>query len=227
MVPINASRAEGFKVIAMQLAVRFDGDYFPYAPTQIFEIESKGSYIKFYIVACDPSGRRAKIYAIDTKTGLVQNGIGFYWNGKIVKEPVITLQDWGFLGISFSDSLDFSYFEGAIRLTGPLLFNNISFYQSTNLQEVQNVSERPWFRVKVLNSTDLDWKFWNTGSFNWNKVLVLSETSYYGVNPSEIYKSYTGTNKIIVDDEQVLRFGNYKYTAYSDVNWNQIVVDPV
>jgi hypothetical protein len=226
MIPINSSRSEGFKVIAMQLAVRFDGDYFPYAPTEIFEIESKGSYIKFYLVACDPSGR-AKIYAIDTKTGLVQNGIGFYWNGRIVKEPVITLQDWGFLGISFSDSLDFSYFEGAIRLTGPLLFNNISFYQSTNLQEVQNVSERPWFRVKVLNATELDWKFWNTGSFNWNKVLVLSETSYYGVNPSEVYKSYTGTNKIIVDDDKVLRFGNYKYTGHSDVGWKQIVVDPV
>jgi hypothetical protein len=226
MIPINSSRADGFKVIAMQLAVRFDGDYFPYAPTEIFEVESKGSYIKFYLVACDPSGRRAKIYAIDTKTGLVQNGIGFYWNGKIVKEPVVTLQDWGFLGINFSDSLDFSYFEGAIRLTGPLLFNNISFYQSTNLQEVQNVSERPWFRVKVLNSSELDWKFWNIGSFNWNKVLVLSETSYYGVNPSEVYKSYTGTNKIIVDDDSLLRFGNYRYTAYSDVNWNQLVVDP-
>jgi hypothetical protein len=227
LVPINSSRSDGFKVIAMQLAVRFDGDYFPYAPTEIFEIESKGSYIKFYMVACDPEGRRAKIYAIDTKTGLVQNGIGFYWNGKIVKEPVITLQDWGFLGINFSDSLDFSYFEGAIRLTGPILFNNISFYQSTNLQEVQNVSERPWFRVKVLNSSELDWKFWNTGTFNWNKVLVLSETSYYGVNPAEVYKSYTGTNKIIVDDTKVLRFGKYKYSAYSDVTWNQIVVDPV
>jgi hypothetical protein len=226
MIPVNTSRADGFKVIAMQLAVRFDGDYFPYAPTEIFEVESKGSYIKFYMVACDPSGRRAKIYAIDTKTGLVQNGIGFYWNGKIVKEPVITLQDWGFLGINFSDSLDFSYFEGAIRLTGPLLYNNISFYQSTNLQEVQNVSERPWFRVKVLNSSELDWKFWNVGSFNWNKVLVLSETSYYGVNPSEVYKSYTGTNKIIVDDNHILRFGNYKYTAYRDVNWSQLVIDP-
>lgn len=227
MVPINTSRADGFKVIAMQLAVRFDGDYFPYAPTEIFEIESKGSYIKFYLVACDPSGRRAKIYAIDVKTGLVQNGIGFYWNGKIVKEPILTLQDWGFLGINFADSLDFSYFEGAIRLTGPLMYNNISFYQSTNLQEVQNVAERPWFRVKVLNSRELDWKFWNTGSYNWNKVLVLSETSYYGVNPEEVYKSYTGTNKIIIDDTRVLRFGNYKYTAYSDVNWNQVVVDPV
>ncbi len=227
LVPINASRSDGFKVIAMQLAVRFDGDYFPYAPTEIFEIESKGSYIKFYMVACDPQGRRARVYAIDTKTGLIQNGIGFYWNGKVVKEPVLTLQDWGFLGINFADSLDFSYFEGAIRLTGPLLFNNISFYQSTNLQEVQNVSERPWFRVKVLNSSELDWKFWNTGTFNWNKVLVLSETSYYGVNPEEVYKSYTGTNKIIIDDTRVLRFGNYKYTTYSDVNWNQIVVDPV
>lgn len=227
MVPINTSRADGFKVIAMQLAVRFDGEYFPYAPTEIFEVESKGSYIKFYLVACDPSGRRAKIYAIDTKTGLVQNGLGFYWNGKIVKEPVVTLQDWGFLGINFSNSLDFSYFEGAIRLTGPLLFNNISFYQSTNLQEVQTIAKRPWFRVKVLNFSELDWQFWNTGSFNWNKVLVLSETSYYGVNPSEVYKSYTGTNKIIVDDSKVLRLGNCKYTTYSDVNWNHVVVDPV
>jgi hypothetical protein len=226
-IPVNESRAEGFKVIAMQMAVRFDGDYFPYAPTQIFEIQSKDSYIKFYMVANDPSGRRAKIYAIDAKTGLVQNGIGFYWNGKIVKEPILTLQEWGFLGINFSSSLNFSFFEGAVRLTGPLLFNSISYYQSTNLQEVQNISERPWFRVKVLGSYGLDWEFWDSGSFNWNKVLVLSETSYYGVDPSDVYKSYTGTNKIIVDDERPVNFGEYSYTVFTDVNWNQFVQDPV
>jgi hypothetical protein len=227
VIPVNESRAEGFKVIAMQMAVRFDGDYFPYAPTQIFEVQSKDSYIKFYMVACDPSGRRAKIYAIDAKTGLIQNGIGFYWNGKVVKEPVITLQEWGFLGINFSSSLNFSFFEGAVRLTGPLLFNSISYYQSTNLQEVQNIAERPWFRVKVLGAYGLDWEFWDSGSFNWNKVLVLSETSYYGVNPSDVYKSYTGTNKIIVDDDRPVRFGEYAYTLFTDVNWNQFVQDPV
>lgn len=225
MIPINSSRSDGFKVIAMQTAIRFDGDYFPYAPTEIFEVQSKDSYLKFYLVANDPTGRRAKIYAIDAKTGLVQDGIGFYWNGRVVKEPVITLQEWGFLGISFADSLNFSFFEGAIRITGPTLFNNISFYQSTNLQEVQNVAERPWFRVKILGSYELDWEFWE-GSFIWNKVLVLSETSYYGVNPSEVYKSYTGTNKIIVDDDRPLSLGNYGYTLYSDVKWNQFVVDP-
>ena len=227
LIPVNESRSEGFKVIAMQMALRFDGDYFPYAPTQIFEIQSKGSYIKFYMVASDPTGRRAKIYAIDARTGLVENGIGFYWNGKIVKEPIITLQEWGFLGINFLNSLDFSFFEGALRLTGPLLFNSLSYYQSTNLQEVQNIAERPWFRVKVLGSYSLDWEFWDSGAFNWNNVLVLSETSYYGVNPSDVYKSYTGTNKIVVDDERPVRFGEYTYTVFKDVNWSQFVQDPV
>jgi hypothetical protein len=226
-IPINTSRANNFKVIAMQMAVRFDGDYFPYAPTQIFEVESKGAYIKFYMVASDPSGRRAKIYAIDAKTGLVQDGIGFYWNGKIVKEPVLTLQEWGFLGINFADSLDFSFFEGATRLTGPILFNSISYYQSTNLQEVQSISERPWFRVKVLNNEGLDWEFWDSGSFNWNKVLVLSEKSYYGVNPSEVYKSYTGTNKLIVGDDFALNIQDYAYSLYNDIFWNKFTVDPV
>jgi hypothetical protein len=227
LVPVNESRAEGFKVIAMQMAIRFDGEYFPYAPTQIFEIQSKDSYLKFYMVANDPSGRRAKIYAIDANTGLIQNGIGFYWNGKIVKEPVITLQEWGFLGINFANSLNFSFFEGAVRLTGPLLFNSLSYYQSTNLQEVQNIAERPWFRVKVLGSSPLDWEFWDSPSFNWNKVLVLSETSYYGVNPSDVYKSYTGTNKIIVDDDRPIRFQEYAYTVFTDVKWSQFVQDPV
>ena len=225
-IPVNESRADGFKVIAMQMAVRFDGEYFPYAPTQIFEIQGKDSYIKFYMVANDPSGRRAKIYAIDAKTGLVQDGIGFYWNGKIVKEPIITLKEWGFLGINFLSSLNFSFFEGAVRLTGPLLFNSLSYYQSTNLQEVQSIAERPWFRVKVLGSYPLDWQFWNVGSFNWNKVLVLSETSFYGVNPSNVYKSYTGTNKIIVDDNRPVRFNEYAYTIFTDVFWNQFTLDP-
>jgi hypothetical protein len=227
LIPINTSRADDFKAIAMQMAVRFDGDYFPYAPTQIFEIESKTAYLKFYMVASDPSGRRAKIYAIDAKTGLVQNGIGFYWNGKVVKEPVLTLQEWGFLGISFADSLIFSSFEGAIRLTGPLLFNSISYYQSTNLQEVQNVSDRPWFRVKVLSGSVLDWEFWDSPSFNWQNVLVLAEKSFYGVNPAEVYKSYTGTNKLIVGDDTPVTLKDYGYSVYTDINWVKYVVDPV
>lgn len=225
-IPLNQTKADNYKVMAMQVAVRFDEDFFPYAPTQIMEVEAKGQLIKFYMVANHPSGKRAKIYAINGKTGMVEDGIGFYWNGKIVKDPVITIKEWGFLGISFANILDISNIAGSIRLNGPLLFNNISYYKSTNLQEVQKVSKRPWFKVKFAGPNELDWDFW-TKAYLWQGVLVLSSTSYYGVNPSDIYKTYTGTNKIIVDDETPFRFNLYQYSMYKDISWQLNVSDAV
>jgi hypothetical protein len=58
-------------------------------------------------------------------------------------------------------------------------------------------------------------------------VLVISSTSYYGVDPSDVYKAYTGTNKIIVDDGEDLIFGDYSYTAYTDVSWISNIKKPV
>lgn len=225
-IPINQTTAENYKIIAMQAAVRYDEDYFPYAPTQIFEVQSKDALIKFYLVANHPSGKRAKIYAVNANTGQVENGVAFYWNGNIVKEPSITIKEWGFLGISFPNILDFKNTVGAIRINGPLLMNNISHYQSTNLQEVQQVSLRPWFKVKYSGPNTLDWEFWNS-AYIWDGVLVLSATSLYGIDPSDIYKSYTGTNKIIVDDESIFGLNNYEYNFYQDVLWQQTTLNAV
>lgn len=221
-IPINKEKSDDYKVIAMQAGIRYGKDFFPYAPVQIFEIKSKTAHIKFYMVANHPSGKRAKIYAINAKTGAIENGIGFYWNGKITKEPNITIKEWGMLGIRFASSLNFNNYSGAIRITGPLLTNNVSFYQSTNLQEVQQVANRPWFRVKTSGLVDYDWEYWDT-SFNWNGVLVISATSYYGVDPSDIYKAYTGTNKIIVDDTREFTFRSYEYNVIKDVSWESII----
>lgn len=225
-IPINQTKTDNYKVMAMQAAVRFDEDFFPYAPTEIMEIESKNALIKLYMVANHPSGKRAKIYAVNGKTGMLEDGIGFYWNGKIVKEPVITIKEWGFLGISFANILDMSNTTGSIRLNGPLLFNNISYYQTTNLQEVQKVSKRPWFKVKYAGPNILDWDFWSD-SYIWQGVLVLSSTSYYGVDPSDIYKTYTGTNKIVIDDETPFRFNLYQYSMYKDVSWQSTISNAV
>lgn len=225
-IPINETRSSEYKVIAMQMAIRYDEDFFPYAPVQIFETESRGSLIKFYLVSVHPKGKRAKIYAINSKTGRLENGIAFYWNGKIVKDPILTVKEWGMLGISFSNSLNFQNYFGAIRITGPILVNTISHYKSTNLQEVQQVTNRPWFKVRSVGDTDFDWQFWDR-SFIWNGVLVLSSTSYYGVSPEDIYKSYTGTNKIIVDDDRVFGLGSYEYRALSGVIWQSGVQSAV
>jgi hypothetical protein len=213
--------------MAMQMAVRYDQDAFPYAPTEIFEIESKNSHIKFYMVAIHPSGERAKIYAINVKTGKLEDGIRFYWNGKLVKEPVITVKEWGFLGISFPNLIDFSSRVGSMNLNGPITFNTISYYQSTNLQEVQRVDFRPWFGVKYSLPLTFEWDYWKTFPSVWNDVLILSSTSYYGVDPSTIYKSYTGTNKIIIDTDKVFTVNGYEYTVYKGVTSKQITASAV
>jgi hypothetical protein len=232
-IPINNNISSDYKVMAMQVAIRYDQDFFPYSPTQIFEIESKSGTIKFFMVADSPNGKRAKIYAINANTGKLENNIGFYLNGNIVSNPVITTKQWSFLGISFSNLLNFNDFVGAFRITGPLLVNLISNYQSTNLKEVQNVTKRPWFKIKKSNAFDLDWNFWYP-AYKWDGVLVLSSTSYYGADPSDIYKSYAGTNKIIVDDyspndikPKILSFKTYEYNIYTDIIWKTITQNAV
>lgn len=232
-IPINSGLTSNYQVMAMQVAVRYDKERFPFSPTQIFEIDSKGSLLKFFMEANSPSGDRARIYAINANTGRIENGITFYLNGNIVREPVITSQQWAFLGISFSNVLNFNSYLGSFKINGPILTNLISHYQSTNLQEVQTVVRRPWFKVRFSGPVELDWQYWNA-SYVWNGVLVLSSTSYYGVKPSDIYKSYTGTNKIIVDDynqletsPKILSFGAYEYNIYSDVSWQTRTVNAV
>jgi hypothetical protein len=225
-VPINPAPSDDYKVIAMQLSMRFDQDFFPYAPVQIFELQSKNSYIRIYMEASHPSGKRARIYALNSR-GQLENGITFYLNGRIVREPHITIKEWAMLGIRFANIQNFDSYTGAFRVTGPLTVNNISHYKSTNLQEVQNVVQRPWFKVAAIGPLALDWSYWNTGPFIWNEVLIISLSSYYGVDPSDIYKIYTGTNKIIIDDEISSVLGDYSYKVYKDISWRSSISKPV
>jgi len=207
--------------------LRYDQDFFPYNPVEIFEIQGKFIHLKFFLVATHPSGQRAKIYAINALTGRLENGLGFFLNGKLVKEPTITIKEWAFLGISFSNTLlDMNLFVGAIRITGPLMFNNISYYESTTLQEILESINRVWFQVKQADLTDLDWQFWEEVGV-WDEVLVLGSSAIYGASPSDIYKSYVGTNKILVDDDRPFRLKSYQYSVYSDVGWQSKISSAV
>lgn len=223
-VSINKEKSDNFKVMAMQMAVRYDKDAFPYGEIEVFEIKSRDKHIKFYMSAIHPAGHRAKIYAIDANTGRLENNIKFYMNGNIVKEPVLTIKEWSFIGISFPKVLDFKNRVGMLNLNGPLTFNTISYYESTNLQDVQQKEFRKWFGVKYIHPEDIDWTYWTTQDFLWDGVLILASTNYYGVDPSTIYKSYTGTNKIIVDSEASLVIENqrssteHEYRIYSGIN---------
>ncbi len=225
-IPINSQLATNFRVAAAQLWMRYDKEKFSATPMEIFEIRHKGDTIKFYIVPINAEGTRAKIYNRSLTTGQEVNGISYYWNGALVREAVITSMEWGVLGMSFATPLVYDLFLGGINLTGPLTFNNVSYYQEGSLQQTQTNITRPWSLVISDGVTNFDWAYW-VNSYTWNEVLVLSSSNIYGTNPLDIYKTYIGTNKIIFDDNEGLVVDSDKIKVYNNTTWTIRVGTPV
>jgi hypothetical protein len=224
--PINTTLANNYRISAFQTWYRNNSSFFAIEPMQLFEINHKNDTIKFYTKATNTSGTRAKIYAINDSTGEQVNGISYYINGSIVREPVITASEWAIIGVSFASSLIFDSFLGSININGPGVFNNISYYQATYLQQIQSIVARLWTNVKSQGGTDFDWQYWEN-NYSWNGMLVISTSSTYGANPSEIYKTYVGTNKIIVDDGEGMILDSDKLKIYNTVEWSSSVITPV
>jgi hypothetical protein len=139
---------------------------------------------------------------------------------------VITTKEWGVLGIAFTTALNFDSYLGGINLTGPMLFNNVAFYQANNLQQVQSTLTRPWLKVKTDGGTNYQWQYW-LNNFTWDGVLVISASDLYGVSPDVVYKTYLGTNKIIIDDNEGMTFNPETLRVYNDTTWQSTVKIPV
>jgi hypothetical protein len=233
-VVVNKNKVPEYQVGAFQIAMRYDEDFFPATPYSIFEIQNADTTIKFYMVANSSRGDRAKIYAIDSATGKLKNGISYYLNGILVAEPTITIKQWGFLGISFADPISFESISGYINLNGPLLFNNISYYKISNLQKQQSSSSRIWDEVLQAylpgSPTPIPfmWDYWYP-AYTWYGVMVKSTSYAYGITPSDIYKTYMGTNKIIVGNsgEMSLKMYDDPISVYSAVDTDSYILKPV
>jgi hypothetical protein len=225
-LPINTSAVQAFKIGATQMWMKYDLDVFPISPVEVFEINYLADTIKFYIQSLDSSGERARIFAKSLLTGETYNGLTYYWDGALVREPVISLKQWGVLGISFAEPLNYEYYVGRINLTGPMVFNNIAYYEINSLQQVQTQTLRPWLDVISDGALSFDWSYWKN-TFTWEGVLVVSESSLYGISPEEIYRSYAGTNKIIIDDDNGLTIDADKLKVYTDITTTTRVGTPV
>jgi hypothetical protein len=224
--PINTAIANNYRISSFQTWYRNNNASFSTESMQLFQINYKNETIEFYIQATNPSGSRGKIYAINNATGQEVDGISYYINGSIVREPVITINEWAIIGISFASPIIFDSFLGSININGPGVFNNISYYQATYLQQIQSIIARLWLNVESEGGTNLDWQHWKD-NYSWNRMLVLSTSSVYGANPSEIYKTYVGTNKIIIDDGEGMILDSDKLKIYDTIEWSSSVVTPV
>jgi hypothetical protein len=224
-LPINKELSTDYRVSAMQLWTRYDQDTFPSTATELFEINHKSASIKFYLQANSSLGDRGKIFALN-ENGIEYNGLAFYLNGNLVREPVLSIKEWSTIGISFLTPLTFDSYLGSINITGPAIFNNIAYYQASSLQEVESRTLRPWFKVLTDGVTVFDWQFW-FNNFTWDGMLVIGSSQFYGINPTDIYKTYIGTNKIIVDDGEGLMYQPEKLKVYTEIEWSTTVSTPV
>lgn len=227
-IPLNRSLSGSYKISAVQIWLRYDFDKFTYGATQIFELEHKNDIIQFFVSAVSQNGNRGKIFGINKSTGQEVNGLAFYINGNLVKDPVIEAKEWTVLGVSFANSLNLDNFLGYINLNGPFVFNSITNYQATDLQDIQSKIYRPWLKVKNNGISDLFWSYWYS-SYNWNGVLVAESSELYGVNPSDVYKTYIGRNKVIVDSNtpENLNFIADSIKVFTDTAWQTRSQTPV
>ena len=224
-VPINTNKESFYKVDLLQLSMRYDEPTFPISPVQLFEIQSETDYVRFYLVADSNTQKRGQIYAIDSNTGTVRSDIVFFVNGRPVRRAILNPYSWTTLSMSFLDSISFASYTGAIRITSPILFDNLSYYQSSQLDEVQRFAFRKWSAVRSGLDTTLDWEYWKDST--WKEVLYLAESDAELSDPENIYKTYTGTNSFIFDASSSLVLNNYRSSVYKDLEWDSSIIIPV
>ena len=217
-MPINQSSATAYNVGALQFFARYDKDLFPQAAEELFEVESSDRYIKFYVQATDSTRKRGKVYAFNTRTGRVEQGVLYSLNGLESSSLVIDSKQWFVVGIQFSTPLAFNGIQGAFRLTGPMVINNVSHYKFTAFQQNQVSVARPWVQVAAPGGTAQDWQYWED-DFTWDEVLYVLSLQKKLIDLKEIYKAYTGTNKQVISNNSVFRINNYQYSTYDDVLW--------
>lgn len=239
-IPINSNRSTFFKVNMFQMFMRYSEENFSTIPKHLFEIQSGDSLIQFFLVADSNTQQRGQVYAIDQQTGRLASGIVYHIDGKVVKRPILNLDCWTVLGVSFDQPLSFDSFPGALRITSPTLVNHISYYQTTQLDEVQRFAYRKWSAVRSGIDNPLDWAYWSgkdqtpegevyqaSDGFTWQEVLFLAEEDPTIPDASKIYNTYTGTASEIVDSESSLRLSGYEASVLKDISWTTSTSTPV
>lgn len=225
-MPINQSESDDYEVSAVQFFVRNDKESFSEEDVKLFEIVYEGDIVDFYCSRANVAGTRAKVYSSQRSTGMPLNGLAYYLNGSLVNELVLTSREWAAIGIAFNPPLPFNFTLGELNITSPFLFNNISYYQATDLEKKQSLIARRWIDVLVEGSETLDWQYW-FNDFTWEGMLIAGTSRLYGVDPVSIYNTYIGTNRIIIDDEEGMSLDDDTIRVYQDTSWSISVGTPV
>lgn len=228
---VNSQRSNLYRVGAMQILSQYFEPVFLDTPQKLITISAKNKTVSVYAESSNAAGTRGRVFALDDSTGLQDDTIIFFLNGVVVKDLYLTPNTWNMIGIQFKEPLDFNSMIGYLDITGPLLVHGMSNYRLTSSQDSITSILRTWSQVRTMidkgQAGVTNWEDFVQGSdygiFTWENVLYIPTQKQYLVDPRTTYKLYTGTNKIIVGDNNRLRFNGYSYKVYNDIRWQSSV----
>ena len=231
-VSINEKASANYTLSGMQMFINYQfpftkntstSNYLEY-PTlgTIFSIQTRTKTIDFVMEALDKTptlsssliasnSQRVRLYAktnYSYSADMIDENVYFYWNGELVKEATMTLNEWGILGIVFIEPLDFNSYTGKLVVKSPVSIDNISFYSLSQSRILNSKMVRTWFNVLnpiVSNNTSnaqYTWATWNNASSTWKDLTTMGDKSNLPISLSQIYDTYAGVSKTNVSNNE-------------------------
>jgi hypothetical protein len=221
LIPVNKDKTANYSVGIVDMWMKYDPQTIPLTDTPIFEIDYDQGTIRFFVL--DDCTGRGIIYPTG---GTLATETVFYQNGIPVENPIIEPNEWNVISILFPNALTFNGYAGSIRLFSDTVFKSVSAYQPAGLGESFALEYRPW--QYVLNSDPTNpsppannlWSDWNgiLGT-TWQDVLVVSATGSFVTTSKEIYETYIGINRSVIQDTDGISIYNDDVNIYSDITW--------
>jgi hypothetical protein len=210
-INLNEELLNPYKISSVQITMKFDLDEFSTTAATMLEIYNGTSSVTFTI---DSNGG-------DNSRGIISSSstdVEFFLNGKLVANPIVSLRQWNTIGIRFKTLFSFAGSEGYFRIKYPMLVNNVSFYQATANQELTIPDVTYWYEVEYPSGVGTTWGTVDNQTWGYYVTSGSTTTKVITISPEEIYKSFTGTNKIVFDSNTSyqLKVGDYEYKSYSD-----------
>jgi hypothetical protein len=231
-VSINENATANYTLSGMQMFINYQfpftkntttSNYLEY-PTlgTIFSIETRTKTINFVMEALDTSptlsssliasnSQRVRLYTTTNysySSAIIDENVYFYWNGELVKEATMTLNEWGILGINFIEPLDFNSYTGKLVVKSPISIDNISFYSLSQSRILNSKKVRTWFNVlnpiisNNTSSAQYTWNTWNNASATWLDLNTMGDKSNLPVSLSQIYDTYAGVSKTNISNNE-------------------------
>lgn len=237
IVPINQNKNSSdtnssYLLGAIQMFMKYNVNTPVSVPQVVFTI-SYPDGIAEGVLTPDITVKRFLLTLRDQTTRQNLQGISFYQNGIKTDFPYLSRYQWNSIAIAFDTAINFNNYKGSFNLLYGCSFDNISFFKSDGLGETSVIVPRIWEDVlygdQPVNSLNIvDWQYWYDKDPNkWSDVYVLDSLKRSSITPKEIYKTYMGTNIVVIDDDIGISLVDDDFTVFADQTWLKVVDNPV